>query len=177
MAAGSGTPRASAISTSSRDWRSRRLVTPIPSSPTLCATSADDVAAVLLEPVQGEGGVKPATPEFLGAARRLCHDRGLLLILDEVQTGLGRTGRWFGFQHFDIAPDVVTMAKALGNGVPIGACWARSQVADAFRPGDHATTFGGQPLATAAARAVLRVMEDEDVPARAAARGQRLANA
>jgi acetylornithine/succinyldiaminopimelate/putrescine aminotransferase len=91
--------------------------------------------------------------------------------VDEVQTGLGRTGEWFAFQHYGIQPDVVTMAKALGNGVPIGACWARDEVASAFVPGDHATTFGGQPLATAAARAVLAVMEDLDAPALARARG------
>ena len=90
-------------------------------------------------------------------------------MVDEVQTGLGRTGEWFGFQHYGVRPDVVTVAKALGNGVPIGACWARDDVAAAFEPGDHATTFGGQPLATAAARAVLAVMEAEDVPARARA--------
>ncbi|MDQ1437043.1 MAG: acetylornithine/N-succinyldiaminopimelate aminotransferase [Acidimicrobiaceae bacterium] len=129
------------------------------------------VAAVLLEPVQGEGGVNPATPEYFQAVRRLCDERGLLFIVDEVQTGLGRTGKWFGFEHLGVRPDVVTMAKALGNGVPIGACWAREEVADAFVPGDHATTFGGQPLAAAAARATLQVMEDEDVPARAAAAG------
>ena len=138
------------------------------------AVSADDVGAVLLEPIQGEGGVNPATAEYFQAVRRLCDDRGLLFIVDEVQTGLGRTGRWFGFQHFDVMPDVVTMAKALGNGVPIGACWARDDVARAFRPGDHATTFGGQPLATAAARAVLQVMQQEDVPSRARAAGARL---
>ena len=132
------------------------------------------VDAVLLEPVQGEGGVNAATPEYFGAVRRLCDERGVLMIVDEVQTGLGRTGRWFGFQHLGVTPDVVTMAKALGNGVPMGACWARADVADAFVPGDHATTFGGQPLATAAARAVLRVMEEEDVPARAVAAGERL---
>ena len=123
------------------------------------------VAAVLLEPVQGEGGVNPADRRVLRAAcARLCDERGLLFMVDEVQTGLGRTGRWFGFEHFGVRPDVVTMAKALGNGVPIGACWARRDVAAAFEPGDHATTFGGQPLATAAARAVLAVMEREDVP-------------
>jgi predicted acetylornithine/succinylornithine family transaminase len=138
------------------------------------AASGDDVAAVILEAVQGEGGVNPATAEYFQAVRRICDERGLLLIVDEVQTGLGRTGRWFGFQHFDVQPDVVTMAKALGNGVPIGACWARGEVAAAFRPGDHATTFGGQPFATAAARAVLQVMQDEDVPARARAAGARL---
>jgi acetylornithine/N-succinyldiaminopimelate aminotransferase len=132
------------------------------------------VAAVLLEPVQGEGGVVPADAGYLRSVRELCDERGLLLMVDEVQTGLGRTGRWFGFQHAGIRPDVVTMAKALGNGVPIGACWARADVAAAFQPGDHATTFGGQPLATAAARAVLQVMEDEDVPGRAAKLGEYL---
>jgi predicted acetylornithine/succinylornithine family transaminase len=135
------------------------------------------VAAVLLEAVQGEGGVNVATPEFVRAARRICDDRGILLMMDEVQTGLGRTGRWFGFEHYGVQPDVVTLAKALGNGVPIGACWARADVADAFVPGDHGTTLGGQPLAASAARAVLRVMEEEDVPSRAAACGQRLAAA
>ncbi|MDQ3569889.1 MAG: acetylornithine/succinylornithine family transaminase [Actinomycetota bacterium] len=135
----------------------------------------DSVAAVLLEPVLGEGGVHPASPEFFTAVRRICDDRGALLVVDEVQTGLGRTGRWFGFQHFGVEPDVVTMAKALGNGVPIGACWARHEVADAFAVGDHGTTFGGQPFATSAARAVLAAMEDADVPARAATAGARLA--
>ena len=92
-------------------------------------------------------------------------------MVDEVQTGLGRTGRWWGFQHYGVQPDVVTVAKALGNGVPIGACWAREDVAAAFVPGDHASTFGGQPLAASAARATLAVMEELDVPARAAAPG------
>jgi len=138
------------------------------------AASGDEVAAVILEAVQGEGGVNPATPEYFQAVRRICDEHGLLFIVDEVQTGLGRTGRWFGFQHFDAMPDVVTIAKALGNGVPIGACWASEQVAVAFRPGDHATTFGGQPFATAAARAVLQVMQDEDVPSRAQSAGARL---
>ena len=108
--------------------------------------------------------------------RRLCDERGVLFMVDEVQTGLGRCGRWFAHQHFDVVPDVVTMAKALGNGVPIGACWARADVAAAFEPGDHATTYGGQPLATAAARAVLAVMEAEDVPARATRAGGRFAH-
>jgi predicted acetylornithine/succinylornithine family transaminase len=135
------------------------------------------VSAVLLEPVQGEGGVNPATPEYFQAVRALCDERGVLFMVDEVQTGLGRTGRWFGFEHFDVQPDVVTVAKALGNGVPIGACWARADVADAFVPGDHATTFGGQPLAAAAARAVLSVMQEEDVPARAERAGKRLTDA
>jgi acetylornithine/N-succinyldiaminopimelate aminotransferase len=139
----------------------------------LAAALDPGVAAVLLEPVQGEGGVIPASAPYLQGVRRLCDERGVLLMLDEVQTGLGRTGRWFGFQHLGVRPDVVTMAKALGNGVPIGACWARADVAAAFEPGDHATTFGGQPLATAAARAVLAVMQREDVPQRAERAGAR----
>jgi predicted acetylornithine/succinylornithine family transaminase len=133
------------------------------------------VAAVLLEPVQGEGGVNAASAEYFEGVRRLCDERGVLFMVDEVQTGLGRTGRWFGFQHLGVEPDVVTMAKALGNGVPIGACWARPEVAAVFQPGDHATTYGGQPLAAAAARAVLATLEAEDGPGRAAAAGERLA--
>ena len=139
----------------------------------LAAALDPSVAAVLLEPVQGEGGVNPASAAYFEGVRRLCDERGALLIVDEVQTGLGRTGRWFGFQHFGVRPDVVTVAKALGNGVPIGACWARADIASVFEPGDHATTFGGQPLATAAARAVLAVMQIEDVPERAARAGAR----
>ena len=139
------------------------------------AALAPEVVAVLVECVQGEGGVRVPSPGYLADVRRLCDERDLLLIVDEVQTGLGRTGRWFAFQHAGIQPDVVTMAKALGNGVPIGACWARAEVADAFVPGDHATTFGGQPLAASAARAVLAEMERLDVPSRAAAAGERLA--
>ena len=132
------------------------------------------VAAVLLEPVQGEGGVNPATAEYFEGVRRLCDERGLLFMVDEVQTGLGRTGEWFGFQHFGVEPDVVTMAKALGNGMPIGACWARREVAAVFEPGDHATTYGGQPLAASAARATLAVMERENIPQRAERAGSRL---
>ena len=134
----------------------------------------DTVTAVLLEPVQGEGGVNVASVEYFSGVRRLCDERGILFMVDEVQTGLGRTGRWFGFQHFGVLPDVVTVAKALGNGVPIGACWAKREVAAAFEPGDHATTFGGQPLAASAARAVLRVMEAIDAPALASERGDEL---
>jgi predicted acetylornithine/succinylornithine family transaminase len=135
------------------------------------------VTGILLEPVQGEGGVNPATAEYFQGVRKLCDERGLVFLVDEVQTGLGRTGEWFGFQHFGVQPDIVMMAKALGNGVPIGACWARDEVASAFVPGDHATTYGGQPLATSAARAVLQVMEAEDVPARARSAGKRLTDA
>jgi acetylornithine/N-succinyldiaminopimelate aminotransferase len=132
------------------------------------------VCAVLLEPVQAEGGVVVPPPEYLHAVRALCDEREVLLILDEVQTGLGRTGRWFGFEHAGIRPDIVTLAKALGNGVPIGACWARAEVAAAFQLGDHATTFGGQPLAARAALAVLEVMTAEDAPGCATRAGERL---
>ena len=135
------------------------------------------VAAVLLEPVQGEGGVVPAEAEYLQAIRRLCDERGILLMVDEVQTGLGRTGRWFGFEHAGIRPDVVTVAKALGNGMPIGACWARREVAAVFEPGDHGSTYGGQPLAAAAARTVLEIMVRDDLPARAATMGATLTDA
>jgi predicted acetylornithine/succinylornithine family transaminase len=121
------------------------------------------IGGLLLEVVQGEGGINIATPEYLKAARELCDERGALLIFDEVQTGLGRTGRWFGFQHAGVTPDVVTLAKALGGGLPIGACIAREEIADAFKPGDHATTFGGGPVPCAAALAVLDVIERDDL--------------
>jgi acetylornithine/N-succinyldiaminopimelate aminotransferase len=135
------------------------------------------VAAVLVEPIMGEAGVVVPSSDYLGALRQLCTDRGILLMVDEVQTGLGRTGRWFGFQHLDVEPDVVTMAKSLGNGMPVGACWARGEVAAAFGPGDHGSTFGGQPLAMAAARATLEVLEAEDAPRRAQDAGARLTRA
>jgi predicted acetylornithine/succinylornithine family transaminase len=143
----------------------------------LAVAMDERVCAVMLEPVQGEGGVQPSPPGYLEAVRALCDEREALLIVDEVQTGLGRTGEWFGFQHSSIAPDVVTMAKALGSGVPIGACWARADVAAAFRPGDHATTFGGQPLAASAALATLGVMQDLDVPRLATKAGAHLSSA
>jgi acetylornithine/succinyldiaminopimelate/putrescine aminotransferase len=118
--------------------------------------------------------VVPASPEYLRAVRQLCDEREALLIIDEVQCGLGRTGAWFSFEHAGIRPDIVTMAKALGSGVPIGACWARADVAAAFAPGDHATTFGGQPLAARAALATLRRWRRGDVaPARPAERACR----
>ncbi len=132
------------------------------------------VAAVLVEPIMGEAGVVVPSSDYLVGLRQLCSERNILLMVDEVQTGLGRTGRWFGFQHLGVEPDVVTMAKALGNGMPVGACWARAEVAAAFVPGDHGSTFGGQPLAMSAAKATLAVMESEDVPARAGAAGARL---
>jgi acetylornithine/N-succinyldiaminopimelate aminotransferase len=121
-------------------------------------------SAVLFEVVEGEGGVIPMPPGFLTEVRRICDERGILLMLDEVQTGLGRTGRWFACHHEGVVPDVVTMAKSLGNGVPVGACWARPEVAAVFEPGDHGSTFGGQPLAMAAARATLETLIDIDAP-------------
>lgn len=152
------------------------LVHHVPLNDTDALESAlrEDIGALLLEVVQGEGGINPATPEYLKAARELCDERGVLLIFDEVQTGLGRTGRWFGFQHSGVVPDVVTLAKALGGGLPIGACIAREDVADAFKPGDHATTFGGGPVPCAAALAVLDVIESEDLVANSARMGERL---
>jgi predicted acetylornithine/succinylornithine family transaminase len=136
------------------------------------ATSARTVA-VMLEPVMGEIGVVPAEPGYLAGVRRWCDDRGLLLILDEVQTGLGRTGRWFAHQHHGITPDVMTLAKGLGGGVPIGACLAAPK-ADVFEPGDHGSTFGGNPLACAAALAVLNVIERDGLVGHAAEMGEML---
>jgi predicted acetylornithine/succinylornithine family transaminase len=132
------------------------------------------VAAVLIEPLQGEGGVNLPAPGFLRGVRQLCDERGLLMIVDEVQTGFARTGRWFGFEHGDVRPDVVTLAKAMGNGVPVGACWARTEVAAAFQPGDHGSTFSGTALATAAVLAVLGEMRRIDAPRLAAERSARL---
>ena len=126
-----------------------------------------DTAAVMLEVVQGEGGYHFAAPEYLTGVRALCDERGLLLILDEIQTGLGRTGRWFAYEHFDITPDIVTLAKGLGGGVPIGALLA-TEAAAAFVPGDHGSTFGGNPLACTAAFAVLETIEREHLLANAA---------
>ena len=122
------------------------------------------VAAVLLETIQGEGGVVPASVEYLQAARKMCTDRGILLMIDEVQTGFARTGKWFGFEHAKIKPDVVMLAKAMGNGMPIGALWASQQVASVFKPGDHGSTYSGTALATAAARATMQLMIDMNAP-------------
>jgi acetylornithine/N-succinyldiaminopimelate aminotransferase len=134
----------------------------------------EDTCAVLLEVVQGEGGINLATPEYLRAARKLCDERGAVLIFDEVQTGLGRTGAWFAFQHAGVEPDIITLAKALGAGLPIGACIARDEVADAFNPGDHATTFGGGPVPCRAALAVLDVIENEGLVHNSARMGEYL---
>jgi acetylornithine/N-succinyldiaminopimelate aminotransferase len=135
------------------------------------------VAAVLVEPVQGEGGVNPAPPGYLAGIRELCDETGALMMIDEIQTGFARTGRWFGFEHDGVAPDVVTLAKAMGNGVPVGACWARREVAAVFEPGDHGSTFSGTAIATAAVNAVIEEMRRIDAPALAAKQGIKLADA
>jgi len=132
------------------------------------------VAAVFLEPVQGEGGVVPADPQYLRDVRALCDERGLLMMMDEVQTGFGRTGQWFGFQHAGVAPDVVTMAKAMGNGFPVGAMWAKREVAGVFQPGDHGSTYSGTAIATAVVSAVLGEMRRINAPQLAADSGVEL---
>lgn len=123
----------------------------------------DAICAVMLEPIQGESGVHPATPEFMQAARRLTAERGALLMCDEVQCGIFRTGKPFGFQNFGVVPDVVSIAKGIASGFPMGMCAARASVAAAFEPGDHGTTFGGSNLAVSSALAVLRAIQDEGV--------------
>jgi predicted acetylornithine/succinylornithine family transaminase len=137
------------------------------------AATGERTVAVLLEPVMGEIGIIPSAPGYLTAVRAWCDAQNLLLILDEVQTGLGRTGRWFAHQHHGIAPDVMTLAKGLGGGVPIGACLAAPR-ADVFEPGDHGSTFGGNPLACAAALAVLNVIERDGLVGHAAEMGETL---
>ena len=137
------------------------------------AATGAQTAAVMLEPVMGEIGIVPAKPGYLEGVRRWCDEKGLLLILDEVQTGLGRTGRWFAHQHHGITPDVMTLAKGLGGGVPIGACLAAPN-ADVFEPGDHGSTFGGNPLACVAALAVLKVIERDGLVGHAAEMGEML---
>ena len=139
------------------------------------AESNSNVVAILVEPAQGEGGVKLPSADYLNALRTICDTHDWLLMLDEIQTGIGRTGQWFAFQHADITPDVMTLAKALGNGVPIGACVAKGKAAELFQPGHHGSTFGGNPLACAAANAVIDTMENEQLVSRAAELGSKLA--
>ncbi len=132
------------------------------------------IVAVLVEPIQGEGGVRLPPPGYLDGLRELCNRHRWLLMLDEVQTGLGRTGAWFAFQHETCLPDVMTLAKALGNGVPIGACLVRGEAAEVLGPGSHGSTFGGNPLACRAALAVLETLEGEGLIAHAARQGEAL---
>jgi acetylornithine/N-succinyldiaminopimelate aminotransferase len=125
------------------------------------AANNRSVVAVLVEPIQGEGGINVPDDAYLGFLREACDRHGWLLMFDEVQTGMGRTGKWFAFQHTGISPDVMTLAKGLGNGVPIGACLARGAAADVFSPGKHGSTFGGNPLCCAASLATLEAIEAE----------------
>jgi acetylornithine/N-succinyldiaminopimelate aminotransferase len=140
----------------------------------LQAAVSDTTAAILLEPMQGEGGVMPGDAEYFQQVRTLCDENNILLILDEVQTGMGRTGKLWGYEHLAIEPDLFTIAKALGGGMPIGALCAREKFA-IFEPGEHASTFGGNPLACAAGLAVCRTLEEENLVANAEARGTQLA--
>jgi acetylornithine/N-succinyldiaminopimelate aminotransferase len=140
------------------------------------AKNNHNIVAVLIEPIQGEGGVNLPNENYLDGVRALCDEHGWLMMLDEIQTGMCRTGKWFAFQHSTIKPDVMTLAKGLGNGVPIGACLARGAAAEVFKPGSHATTFGGNPLACSAALAVLHTLEQEHLAERAAVLGERMLN-
>jgi predicted acetylornithine/succinylornithine family transaminase len=133
---------------------------------------SDEVAAVMVEPIQGEGGINVATKEYLQAIRRLCDEKGAVMILDEVQTGMGRTGKWFAYQHFDVEPDMMTLAKALGGGVAIGAMMAKEELAAKLVPGKHASTFGGNCLACAAGIAVIEAIEEDNLLQNAASVGQ-----
>lgn len=132
------------------------------------------VAAVMLESIQGEGGVVPADAAYLQAVQKLCNERGILLIIDEVQTGFCRTGKWFGFEHAGIQPDAITMAKGMGNGMPVGALWARKDIAAVLQPGDHGSTYSGTALATSAVLAVISEMKRIDAAGLANKQGARL---
>lgn len=138
------------------------------------ATHNQNIVAVFIEPIQGEGGIQVADQAYLQGLRALCDDQDWLLMIDEVQSGNGRTGQFFSYQHADILPDVVTTAKGLANGVPIGVCLAANQAAHVLGPGNHGSTFGGNPLSCAAAHAVLDVFEHEQIVSRAASMGQYL---
>jgi predicted acetylornithine/succinylornithine family transaminase len=134
----------------------------------------DTVAAVMLEPIQGEGGVVPADAAYLQGVQKLCNERGILLMIDEVQTGFCRTGKWFGFEHAGIQPDAITMAKGMGNGMPVGALWARKDIASVLQPGDHGSTYSGTALATSAVSAVISEMKRLDAATLANKQGARL---
>ncbi|OUJ18364.1 Ornithine/acetylornithine aminotransferase argD [Methanonatronarchaeum thermophilum] len=135
-----------------------------------------ETAAVILEPIQGEGGVNVPPEGYIEAVREVCDDTGTLLIFDEVQTGMGRTGRWFGYQHYDVEPDIISLAKSLGGGFPVGALVARKEVAEAFTPGDHASTFGGNPIACTSALATIKTIEQEGLVERSRELGSYMRN-
>ncbi|KPX27927.1 Acetylornithine aminotransferase [Pseudomonas syringae pv. delphinii] len=140
----------------------------------ICVTHGHRIAAVLVEPIQGEGGAQVAPAGYLKALRERCTRRDWLLMLDEIQTGMGRTGKWFAFQHEGIVPDVITLAKGLGNGVPIGACLARGKAAQLFTPGSHGSTFGGNPLACRVGCTVIDIIEQQALVENARVQGQHL---
>ncbi|MGN2385738.1 aspartate aminotransferase family protein [Pseudomonas syringae] len=140
----------------------------------VCVTHGHRIAAVLVEPIQGEGGAQVAPAGYLKALRERCTRRDWLLMLDEIQTGMGRTGKWFAFQHEGIVSDVMTLAKGLGNGVPIGACLARGKAAELFTPGSHGSTFGGNPLACRVGCTVIDIIEQQALVENARVRGQHL---
>ncbi len=141
------------------------------------AKNSQDVVAILVEPIQGEGGINVPDEDFLAAIRALCNDNDWLMMLDEVQTGIGRTGKWFAYQHTEIVPDVISLAKGLGNGVPIGACLASGKAAKLLQAGSHGSTFGGNPLVCSAALAVLEIIEKEQLLERATQMGQQIRSA
>jgi len=138
------------------------------------AGNSSNVVAIMVEPIQGESGIVVPDADYLNKLRRICDDNDWLLILDEIQTGMGRTGKWFAYQHNGIAPDIMTLAKSLGNGVPIGACIANHKAADVMKPGSHGSTFGGNPLACAAGLAVIETIAQENLVERAATAGKQL---
>ena len=138
------------------------------------ARNSSETVAVLIEPIQGEGGIHVPDDDYLVKVYELCRQQGWLMMLDEIQTGMGRTGRWFAYQHSGIRPDVIAVAKGLGNGVPIGACLAQGDAADIFTPGNHGSTFGGNPLACAAALQVIESLEQEQLDQQAGERGRQL---
>lgn len=135
-----------------------------------------ECVAVMVEVIQGENGVQTASQDFFIQLREICLEHNLVLIVDEVQTGMCRTGKWFAFEHYGLKPDIVTMAKALGNGFPVGACWIRSEIADVMKPGDHGSTFGGQPLALSVVDKVLEIMERDSIAQHCAQIGETLRN-
>lgn len=147
---------------------------PINDFETLLGKITENTCAIMLEPVQGESGVNPCTQEFLTKVSALCQEKEILLIFDEIQTGMGRTGKFFGYENFGIEPDIFTLAKALGGGMPIGAVCAKDFVAKAFAPGDHGSTFGGNPLACAAGLAVFKAIEEENLISNAKSMGEYL---
>jgi len=138
------------------------------------AAVSEKTVAILLEAVQGEGGVTPATEEFMAGVRALCDEKNLIMICDEVQCGMGRTGQWWGWQNYSVKPDLFTCAKSLADGVPMGALVSNAKFADVFQPGNHASTFGGNPLACAAALATIKIVEDEKLLAAAVKKGELL---